>query len=265
MNWKHGLTAGSMTIVGMGMIATIGCDEVEQVVGEIVAPGATLNRVDLIDAPSAKEFARYSCHRLLDVPTELCKQVVGNNINPDNMRFSFDIVFDLQNNNEKVPIPLVEILLGTRVYESQDLGTVCISFCDPDVEDCTPAADAEAACDVESAQEVSDPVDLVPTVDELTNLAETALAGELEVNNEDFRVIPAQQSIETHILFDFNIATMLNLGENILKDLAEDFLDNRTPAIDIPYSMEGNLFFNVPEMGRYAAGFGPLTDTWVIQ
>ena len=190
---------------------------------------------------------------------------MGNNINPNNMRFAFDIVFDLQNNNEKVPIPLVEILLGTRVYENQDLGTVCISFCDPDVEECTPDADAEAACDVESVQEVKDPVDLVPTVDELTNLAESALAGELEINNEDYRVIPAQQSIETHILFDFNIATMLGLGENILVDLAEDFLDNRTPAIDIPYSMEGNLFFNVPEMGRYAAGFGPLSDTWVIQ
>ena len=254
-----------MTAASIGTATMVGCDEAEKVVGEIVAPGASLNRVDLIDAPSAKEFARYSCHRLLDVPTELCKQVVGNNINPDNMRFSFDIVFDLQNNNEKVPIPLVEILLGTSVYESQDLGTVCISFCDPDAEDCAPEADAEAACDVESAQEVNAPVDLVPTVDELTSLAESALAGDLEINNEDFRVIPAQESIETHILFDFNIATMLGLGENILRDLAEDFLDNRTPSIDIPYSMEGNLFFNVPEMGRYAAGFGPLTDTWVIE
>jgi hypothetical protein len=181
------------------------------------------------------------------------------------MRFSFDIVFDLQNNNEKVPIPLVEILLGTSVYASQDLGTVCISFCDPEAEECTPTTDAEAACDVESAQEVNAPIDLVPTVDELTSLAQSALAGELEFNNEDFRVIPAQQSIETHILFDFNIVTMLDLGENILVDLAEDFVANRTPSIDIPYSMEGNLFFNVPEMGRFAAGFGPLSDTWVIQ
>ena len=81
------------------------------------------------------------------------------------------------------------------------------------------AADAEAACDVESAQEVSDPVELVPTVDELTRLAESALTGELEINNEDFRVIPAQESIESHILFDFNIATMLGLGQNIFMDL----------------------------------------------
>ena len=265
MNWKQGLTLSALAVTGLGTVFLVGCDTVEKVAGKIVAPGASLNRVDLIDAPSAKEFARYGCHHMLNVQTELCRQFIGNNINPSNMRFSFDIVFDLDNNNEKVPIPLVEILLGTSVYESQDLGSVCISFCDPEVEDCEATADAEAACDVESAEEVDNPVDLVPTVDELTSLAESAINGELEFNNDAFRVIPAQESIETHIQFDFNIATMLDLGENIIKDLAEVFLDNREPAINIPYSMEGNVFFNVPEMGRYAAGFGPLADTWNIE
>ena len=63
MNWKYGLAIGTMTTAGTGMAGLVGCDEVQTVVGEIVAPGATLSRVDLIDAPSAKEFARYSCHR----------------------------------------------------------------------------------------------------------------------------------------------------------------------------------------------------------
>ena len=268
MTWKYVATVGALTGLGLGATAMVGCDAIEKVAGKIVAPGAELNRVDLLDAPTAREFARYGCHQILVeelqfVTHQACKEAIGNNINPANMEFSFDIVFDLANNNEKVPIPLVEILLGTTVYNNQDLGAVCISFCDPDAEECDTTTDAETACDVESAKEVDEPADLVPTVDDLTSLAQT-VAEEGGIPNDEFRVIPAQDSIEAHIQFDFNIVTVLNLGANIIKDLAEDYLENRSPRIEIPYSMEGNLFFNVPEMGRYAAGFGPISNEWKI-
>jgi hypothetical protein len=266
MYWKQVLAGCAIVSVGAGTAAMIGCDAVEKVAGKIVAPGATLSRIDLIEAPTAKEFARYGCHQLLSVDTEICKTLIGNNINPDNMMFSFDIVFDLENNNEKVPIPLVELLLGTTVYQGQDLGTVCISFCDPNEagsdDGCTSETDAETACDVDSAQKVDEPADLLPTVSELTNLAQSVVAG--DVSNDEFRVIPAQESIEAHIQFDFNMATILDLGATIFKDLAQDFVDGRSPSITIPYTMEGNLFFNVPEMGRFAAGFGPLDGEWNI-
>ena len=243
----------------LGTAALVGCDTVEKVAGKIVAPGASLNRVDLVQAPNARELARYGCHQLLNLG-DLCP---FNNINKDKLLFSFDIVFDLENNNEKVPIPLVEILLGTKVYDDQDLGTVCISFCDPNSEDCESTTNAEEACDVENAEEVDQPADLVPTFSELTSLAQTAASGDLGNNNE-FRVIPAQGSIESHIQFDFNIDTMLELGRTLIEDLGEDLIEGRTLRINIPYSMEGNLFFNVPEMGRFAAGFGPFSDTWNI-
>ena len=264
MEWKHVLAVCSVVSVGVGAAAMVGCDAVEKVAGKIVAPGATLNRIDLIEAPSAKEFARYGCHHLLSVETDICKTLVGNNINPDNMMFAFDVVFDLENNNEKVPIPLVEILLGTSVYRGQDLGTVCIRFCDPDQEECDSETDAETACDVEGADRIDSPADLVPSVEDLTNLAQRTVEEGGIPNNGDFRVIPAQESIEAHIQFDFNIDTILDLGANIIRDLADDYVDGREPSISIPYSMEGTLFFNVPEMGRFAAGFGPLENTWNI-
>ena len=243
----------------LGGATMLGCDAVETVAGKIIAPGASLNRVELVEHPTARELARYGCHQVLNLG-DLCPV---NNINKDKLLFSFDIVFDLENNNEKVPIPLVEILLGTTVYNDQDLGTVCISFCDPENEECEASTNAEDACNIETVEEVDEPSDLVPTFSELTNLAQTAASGELG-NNHEFRVIPAQETIEAHVQFDFNIDTMLDLGRTLIEELVTDLRDGRPLRIVVPYSMEGNLFFTVPEMGRFAAGFGPLSAEWNI-
>ena len=139
---------------------------------------------------------------------------------------------------------------------------MCISFCDPDQEDCTASSDAAGACDESSAKEVDHPKDLVPTIDEMAGLAESVATGEFD--NSEFRVIPAKDTIEAHIQFDFHIDTMLELSETVLTEAALDLLNGRSISITIPYQVEGTLFFDVPELGRYAFGFGPLEDDWEI-
>ena len=52
------------------------------------------------------------------------------------------------------------------------------------------------------------------------------------------------------------------LSGNVLEDLGEDIFAGRSLSVSIPYTMDGSLFFNVPEMGRHAAGFGPIEDKW---
>ena len=56
--------------------------------------------------------------------------------------------------------------------------------------------------------------------------------------------------------------TSQNILDDVIVDLAGDLIDGRTLGVDIPYTMDGSLFFNVPEMGRYSADFGPVEDTW---
>ncbi|MAY79420.1 MAG: hypothetical protein CL930_01405 [Deltaproteobacteria bacterium] len=245
---------GALGLLTMGMI---GCDAVKNVVGEILPPDAEFSRVDLKDKPTARELARYACHQAGGNST-----ICGNNISKDKLLFSFDIVFDLANNNEKVPIPLVEILLGVSVYDDENLGAVCISFCDPEDPECASESNAEGACDAENAEEVTTAADIVPTVDELTNIAESVADGDF--GNHEFRTIPAQEEIEAHIQFDFNIDTMLDLSVHILTDLGEDLLAGRDLRANIPYVMDGSLFFDIPEMGRHAIGFGPIEDRWTI-
>ncbi len=259
-NRKTLLSMGVLTLFGAGLAGAAGCDAVKSVAGTILPPDAEFIGVDLIESPSARELARWGCYDLLD--STLCEAAGLNRIQKSKLRFAFDVVFDLSNENSKIPIPLVEILLATTVYESENLGAVCISFCDPDAEGCTPEANAEDGCDAENAEEVTTPADLVPTVDELTEIATNIATGDLD--NGEFRVIPAGSSIESHIIFDFNIDTMLGLSEHILLDLGEDLIADRPLEADIPYTMDGTLFFTVPEMGRFGIGFGPVESTWEL-
>jgi len=258
--WKTLLPLGTLTLLGLGLAGAAGGDAVKSAAGAIAPPGAEFSGVELIESPSARELARWGCYEILG--TTPCEAAGLNPIQKSRLGFTFDVVFDLSNENSKIPIPLVEILLATTVYESENLGAVCISFCDPDAEDCTPEANAEGGCDAENAEEVTTPADLVPTVDELTAIATDVATGDFD--NGEFRVIPAGSSIESHIIFDFNIDTMLGLSEHILLDLGEDLLADRPLEADIPYTMDGTLFFTVPEMGRFGIGFGPVESSWQL-
>lgn len=249
-------TAGALGGVAMGIA---GCGAIaESVIGKIAPPGVVYQDAVLVKHPSAREMARWGCFELLG--DFACEAAGLNNVSRSKMQFSFDVVFDMSNNNEKIPIPLVEILLATTVYDGESLGAVCISFCDPDDSSCEPQSNAEGACEADEAEEVNSLGDFVPTVDQLHDIATGVL--EDGIDNSEFRVIPAQSEIEAHILFDFDISTMLGILDDVLLDLGDDIIDGRSLGVDIPYTMDGTLFFNVPEMGRYAAGFGPISDDW---
>ena len=70
--------------------------------------------------------------------------------------------------------------------------------------------------------------------------------------------------VEAHIRFDLGVDAITSLLKEVASD-SEDALSNGDiPSFDIPYSVEGSLFFDVPVLGRFAAGFGPFADTWSL-
>lgn len=248
---------------GMGMVVLpllAGCDAVTDALG-VKAPTAELARVDAVRQPTVDELVGYGCSELFG--KSFCEGT-GIDVPPkSDLLFSFDLVFDLTNNNRDLPIPLVETLLGFTAFEDANLGAVCISFCDPDEEDCVPGVNEVGACDTEGATDVQGPEDLVPTVEELVGLAEDAAEGDLD--NGDWRTIGPDETIEAHIRFDLGIDPMLQIADELLVDAADDALSGRNVKVDVPYIVEGTLFFDVPELGTHLVGFGPFDDTWVIQ
>jgi hypothetical protein len=245
------------------LASTGGCAALEKAAGSVKAPSAGLNRVDLLDAPTARQATAWACYQWLE---EFYCEAAGFDSKPskEEMKLSFDIVFDMTNENTDLPIPLVEFLLGVKVIEDTNLGSVCVSFCDPEDEECAPGANQEGACVADDeTTEVTDASDLAPTVDDLVDLAEDVLSGEFD--NGDWRVIPAGETVESHIEFTLGIDTTFKLAKAVVLDAAEDFIAGSAFRVEVPYTLDGTMFFNVPEMGEYAVGFGPFSDVWPIE
>lgn len=256
--YRFALLPGAALGIAFAAATSVGCGT--DLLG-VKAPEAALNRVDVLQSPSANKLLRWGCHEYLGSST--CNALGVNSIQTSNMRFSLDVVFDLDNPNKSFAIPLIELLLGMTVYpgeNSENLGAVCVSFCDPDESTCTPQADAEAACNLGSAKQIDTVGDLVPSVDEMFEIADEVSDGDVDGNNS-FRYIPKGGSTEAHIQLDLNINTALAVLSRAIEDAASTYINNGNFRVKMPHSSEGNVFFNVPEAGRYAVGFGPFDDT----
>jgi hypothetical protein len=236
----------------LGCVGLGGCEQLEGI----------LNRLDLVENPTVNQVAGWGCQEFLG--QTFCENTLGLNApNKNQMQFSFDIVFDLTNPNPNLPIPLVETLLGFTAFEAANLGSICVTFCDPEEEDCAPAVNAVGACDPKGANDVDSPEDLIPTVEDLLELGEAVAAGEFD--NGDWRVIKGGQTLESHIQFDLGIDPFLNISDELLNQAVDDVVDGRKIQLDIPFTAEGTLFFDVPQLGREAIGFGPFDDVWTLK
>lgn len=246
------LTAGATTLVG--------CDAVAKLAG-IQAPEASLLGVDLVKNPNLNRITRWGCYELFG---SVCDAQYNGKPDRDQMIFSFDLGFDLENPNADIAIPLVEILMGLLVYDDNDLGAVCISFCDPDAEDCQPSRNAEGACSVDDAKQVDSASDLIPTADQALEIASDVASGSAAGSSEEngsWKVVPPKDAVEGHVQFDIDPKTIMD----IVVDVAARAIENgNLNNLDVPYETEGNLFFNVPRMGRYAFGYGPWADQWDV-
>ena len=248
----------------LGGTTLAGCEVLDDIADGVEPPEAALNRVDLLQAPEVEELVSWQCNETVDsvYGVDPCAPL-GSKPRKNDLIYSFDLVFDMSNPNKKIPIPLVEILLGMNVYDDQNLGRACISFCDPDQEDCAPTTDAEGSCLAEEADEVDSFDDLIPTVDDLVEIGEAALDNDLD--NGDWRYIPGGDTIEAHIQFDLSADVMLDLGDELLNDALDDAINGRNIKVEVPYAADGTVFFDVPELGRKAIGFGPAENEWVVQ
>jgi len=185
--------------VGAGLLLCSGCSLVEDIAKgnlKVEAPFGGLRTVELVTAPTADDMFAWSCFEY-GGGNATCG-LLGFDAKPKRnaMGFSFDLIFDLFNPNSAFPIPLVDLLLGINVYDDQNLGVICVSFCDPEEEDCSGET-AEDACAVDEADEIKGIDDFIPDVDDLLDIGKEIADGSFD-DNLAFRVIPAYDEGQCH-------------------------------------------------------------------
>lgn len=252
----------SCALLPVCAILLSGCDELDLLGVEV--PLGALSRVELVHAPTVGQAATWACYEW--VGADLC-DFVGLDGRPAkaDMTFSFDLAFDVSNPNVTLAVPLVQVALGMSLVDDTNLGSVCVSFCDPTDPACVPQASAVDACGVSEAATVEtleDLEDLAPTVEDLVDLAVDALEGDL---NGQYRVLEPMSSSVVHVQFDLGVDPVVTLAEDLLVDAAFDLLEGRRVAVQVPYTVEGALLFDVPSMERFAVGFGPEAGEFVLE
>ncbi len=166
-----------------------GCDLLGTITEPPKPPRAELIGVELVDAPTIDQLAGYGCYTYVG-DDFLCGTLLGlNKVAKKKLLFGFDVILDLSNPNPAYPIPLTEMLIGVTVFDATQLGSVCVTFCDPDDPLCDPTTPNPMACQVDDTTDLNGPLDLVPTVDDLIDITTDALDGTLDENLE-IRSIP---------------------------------------------------------------------------
>ncbi|MEM6926672.1 MAG: hypothetical protein AAF602_07080 [Myxococcota bacterium] len=243
--------------LGLAVMAS-GCELIEGAESIIQPPTGEFVGVELVKAPDLLQVVAWQCSEQgLGV---LCAPI-GPRPRDEDLVIGFDLDFDIENPNVSVPVPLTEALVGLTVFDTTNLGSVCVSFCDTlSDEDCEAGTNEAGAC--EGGTGVLNPGDLLATVPELLTLSE---ADDGTYDNDGWRTILAGSTTRVTMGFELAPDTVLSLGESLISGLLDDVLAGQAPTLAIPFSTEGTLFFEVPEIGRRAIGFGPFDDQWTLE
>jgi len=256
------------------------CDALSDATGGTAEP-PTLDHKNtaLTESPEALALSKFYCAELFPNGFGLgisCGTFgLGNPPVAESLNFNFEITFEIQNPNT-LPIPTLSMLLAIQLFPEdpngpQDLGAVCVTFCDPSDMSCngTSAQDACASSD----NDIRSLEDFASNArDNFLNI----LSGDTSAlrDNISIKTIPARNAdgtpgtIELKVIFTLNASAMLDIILNVGRQVIEQLISptsNGSVAIAIQYKLEGTVWVDLPfGFGRFGVGFSLPTDEFVF-
>jgi len=232
-----------------------------------LTPRLTLDDTILLAYPSGQDVAAYYCPEVIPFPASSGCALLGPRPTESQMQFHFELLYLIDNPNPDIPIPTTEILASIRLFEGEDiteLGAVCVALCNEGDVSCT-GQPGENSCksdqqDITSIEDIQNRMLglLFATVDEAVN-------GDLD--NLAQRMIPAgAENFEVRVRFSLGANAMIDILGQALDRLLAQPTDLLTGAltIEIPFSIAGAIWFEIPILGRVELGYGPFVDQWTL-
>ncbi len=221
-------------------------------------PGVEVEGVTLAAMPSNNQIVRYLCDTYVPSPANLLAcPAFGPAVRPEQMNFAFDLELSFDNPNQ-VPLPVVQALVAFTAYpeqSAQNLGALCVSFCE---QPSSCPQDAAGACQSNE-----------PEIRDMESFAGAA-AGFLlraatgQAQLEDLRLRTVAPGGTAHLVIRLELAPteMVRLlrqtGENFVGQIRQ----GQVPSLAIDYRIEGSAWVSIENFGRIAVNFGPVDGAW---
>lgn len=247
----------ALLLLPLTSCAALGLSGAGSSIPDVKPPNVRISAVRMADMPTARDLASYYCSQYLG--PLICK-AFGSVPQISDIHFAFDVELELANSS-KVPLPLVQTLFAFTAYpevqSAQNLGTVCLSFCE-DPNNCTQDANA-CRSDEPEIRDIRDFANAAAGF-----LFATAL-GEKNFSDLRVRTIPANDQMKMVVRLGLDPVQMVGLIREFAQGEIADVRQGRIPDFSIPYEIEGTAWVSVESLGRLATGFGPAAGQWRLQ
>jgi len=235
-------------------------------VAALKPPGITYLGADLVQSPSQTTLAAYYCPEVANLPfgtsAAVCQGFFGRRPTLAQMTFAFDLKFRVSNPNN-VPIPLASILTASTVFPqatSTALGAVCTQLCPEGQPGC--GANDPNACQA-STRDIRSLSDFQGAA--VNFLIAQGLA--MAVGQRPTFVAPkvsAAANLDVVVRFSFGPEPFVAVVKQLAVQSTEQLKQGRMPNFQIPFKLEGTVFFDAGSLGRIAVGYGPVAGTWQV-
>ena len=228
-------------------------------------PGITYQGAALVQSPSHKMLAAYYCPEVANLPlgssAAVCRGFFGPRPAPEQLTFAFDLRFRISNPN-KVPVPLASILTAATVFPAathQALGAVCTQLCPEGQPGC--GADPNA-CQA-SSRDIRSLSDFAGAAANFLVSQGLAMAAGQKPTFVAPRVSAASE-LDVSVRFSFGPQQLLGVLKQLAIQSADQLKVGNMPTFQIPFKLEGTVFFDAGSLGRIPVGFGPVAGTWQV-
>jgi hypothetical protein len=230
-------------------------------------PTVTFGGATLVRAPSQQQLAAFYCPEVADVPFGgapiLCQGFFGRRPAAADMTVAFDLRFKVSNPN-RIPVPLASVLAAVTVFPAagnQRLGATCVQVCAAGQPGCTGVA-PPGACEA-STRDVRSLNDFAGAAVNLIVAGGIAAAMGQPVS---FTLPPVSAAAELEVVvrFAFGPEPLLATLRQLAAQSARQLQSGRAVTFDIPFRVEGTVFFDAGSVGRVAVGYGPLDGDWTL-
>lgn len=233
-------------------------------------PTLTFQGATLARTPAQRLLAAHYCPEIVPDPfgirggaATLCQGFFGPQPTPEQLAIEFDLRFKVSNPNQ-VPLPLSTILTAVTVFpaaQNQKLGSVCFQLCPSAGGACSttppPGACQASSRDIRSLSDFS-----TAAVGMLVSTGLSLAAGQPPTFVAP--QIAAASELEITVRFSFGPEQMLTTMKQLASQSVNELKTGQPLNFNIPFRLEGTVWFDAGSLGRLAVGFGPTDGTWQL-